>query len=525
MNNTEVLIKFKGNDEELKKTEKSVGERLSNFGKNAAKTTGLVLGAAATAGAAAITSITKSAVEGFAEYEQLVGGVETLFKDSADIVQNYAEEAYKNAGISANKYMETVTSFSASLLQSLNGDTAKSAKIADMAITDMSDNANKMGTSMEAIQNAYQGFAKQNYTMLDNLKLGYGGTRGEMERLLADASKLTGIEYNIDNLSDVFEAIHVIQGELGITGTTAKEASSTISGSLNMTKASFQDFLTSLASGENIDGALNNLVNSVGIFGENLLPVIEKVLTSITNVLPNIITKVIEILPTLLENVLPGLIKGVVNLIQGLVIALPELLNGLLPALLEGVVMIVEALIEALPDIIIMLADMLPTLIPMIIDAVLKVIPALIEHLPDFVKAGGQLIMGLVKGIINAIPTIIKNILNIGKTILSTIKGFFGIHSPSKVMADEIGQYLPKGMAVGIEANADSVTDAVGDIEKNIDSTFGMDGRTIGAMEGNLSPVVNVYSSFEMDPLGQIVSKMKTFTGGAKNDYNYGGGV
>ena len=179
-----------------------------------------------------IADTVSESIKAYADYEQLVGGVDTLFKDSSEMVQRYAANAYKTAGISANQYMETVTSFSASLLQGLGGDTEKAATVADMALTDMSDNANKMGTSMEMIQNAYQGFAKQNYTMLDNLKLGYGGTKTEMERLLADAQKLTGIKYDISNLSDVYEAIHVIQEEMGITGTTALESAATFTGSL-----------------------------------------------------------------------------------------------------------------------------------------------------------------------------------------------------------------------------------------------------------------------------------------------------
>ena len=191
------------------------------------------LGNAVVAVSKKLFDLGKEAIGLYAEYEQLTGGVETLFKDSSDIVENYAANAYKTAGLSANQYMETVTSFSASLLQSLNGDTAESAKIADMAITDMADNANKMGTSMDMIQSAYQGFAKQNYTMLDNLKLGYGGTKTEMERLLKDATAISGVQYDISSLSDVYNAIHVIQDELGITGTTAKEASETISGSLS----------------------------------------------------------------------------------------------------------------------------------------------------------------------------------------------------------------------------------------------------------------------------------------------------
>ena len=221
----------------------------------------------------------QQAFESFGDYEQLVGGVDTLFKDSSIQVQEYANNAYKTSGLSANKYMETVTSFSASLLQSLDGDTKKAAEIADMAIVDMSDNANKMGTDMSMIQNAYQGFAKQNYTMLDNLKLGYGGTKTEMERLLADAEKITGIKYDISNLNDVYQAIHVIQGELGITGTTAKEASTTIQGSAASMKSAWKNLLTGMAdSNANHKQLVQNFVDSIigqngegGVLG-NVLP-------------------------------------------------------------------------------------------------------------------------------------------------------------------------------------------------------------------------------------------------------------
>ena len=202
--------------------------------------------AGATMAAAGLVAITKSAIANYAEYEQLVGGVDTLFKDSSKKVQEYANNAYKTAGISANEYMETVTSFSASLLQSLGGDTDKAASVADMAITDMSDNANKMGTDIGRIQDTYQGFAKQNYTMLDNLKLGYGGTKTEMERLLKDATAISGVKYDISNLNDVYQAIHVIQGELDITGTTAKEASTTIQGSISSMKSAWTNLITSM---------------------------------------------------------------------------------------------------------------------------------------------------------------------------------------------------------------------------------------------------------------------------------------
>lgn len=253
-----------------------------------------------------MVDIGKQAVESYADYEQLIGGVETLFKDSAGIVEGYANNAFKTAGLSANEYMETVTSFSASLLQSLNGDTAKSAKVADMAITDMSDNANKMGSDMSSIQNAYQGFAKQNYTMLDNLKLGYGGTKEEMARLLADAEKISGIKYDMSNLNDVYQAIHIIQGELGITGTTAKEASSTISGSIASMKSAWQNLLTGIAN-ENVDTdvLVSSFIDSIKTVADNLLPVIGTVIKQMTPAIKQAIEELKPIISDFLKEILP----------------------------------------------------------------------------------------------------------------------------------------------------------------------------------------------------------------------------
>lgn len=532
MNNAEVLIKFTADDKEAQSKMKGLGKTISSV-------VGSVAVSAAATATSAIVGLTTQAVNSFADYEQLVGGVETLFKDSASKVEEYADKAYKTAGISANKYMETVTSFSASLLQSTSGDTEKAADIANQAIIDMSDNANKMGTSMEAIQNAYQGFAKQNYTMLDNLKLGYGGTKSEMERLLADAEKISGVHYDISNLSDVYNAIHVIQGELGITGTTAEEAEKTISGSMNSMKSSFQNFLTSLATGENVDTALNELISSATTFGENLMPVIETVINTIIEMLPNLIQIVAE--------------------------KLPQMVLNLLPKLIEGTVAVIEGLIEALPQIIEMIAEMLPTLLPVIIDAILSIIPMLIDHLPEFIEAGFKLIIGLVEGLLNAVPVLISKtveigwsliksvgeILNpgslweigkqllqglwngisnvkdwiiskvkgIGSSILGAIKGIFGIHSPSKEFAI-IGEYNMLGLEKGME-------DMQPEIQKDIDGMFDLSPTMMGSMNNTLSPTIQVINNIDMqqDPLGQMVNNIKTFSGGSKNDYNYGAGV
>lgn len=288
-----------------KGAEKGVNKLGSTLGGAAKTGLKLFTGAVAAAGVA-VTGLTKLSIDQYAEYEQLVGGVETLFKSSSDEVIGYANDAYKTAGMSANEYMKTITGFSASLLQGLGGDTKKAAEIGNKAVTDMSDNANKMGTAIGDIQNAYQGFAKQNYTMLDNLKLGYGGTKTEMERLLADAQKLTGIKYDINNFSDVIEAIHAVQTEMGITGTTAKEASSTIEGSFNMTKSAWTNLLTGMADDNaDFDVLVQNLVNSLGSLGENLLPRIKTAIKGIGELFRTLLPKVLDEIPEMMASLFP----------------------------------------------------------------------------------------------------------------------------------------------------------------------------------------------------------------------------
>ncbi len=299
--------------------------------------------AAVSAGVAGVAALTKMGIEGYAQYEQLTGGVETLFKTSSGAVMKYAENAYKTAGMSANQYMETVTSFSASLIQSLDGDTAKAAEVGNMAITDMSDNANKMGTSIEMIQNAYQGFAKQNYTMLDNLKLGYGGTKEEMERLIADANKVKEAngemaDLSIDSFADVTEAIHIMQTEMGITGTTAAEAATTIEGSISMMKAAWSNLVVGMADeNANMEVLINNFVESTATAAQNLLPRIEQTLIGIGQLITALAPVVAEALPVLIENVLPSLLTAGVSLVTAIVNGVVTALPALYTALLEGV--------------------------------------------------------------------------------------------------------------------------------------------------------------------------------------------
>jgi phage-related protein len=317
-----IILTTKVDESGLKKGLGSMGGAVKSFAAGVAKSF-LAIGVAA--GAAAV-SITKMAVSAYADYEQLVGGVETLFKGSAYKVMKYAEDAFFTAGVSANEYMQQVTSFSASLIRSTAGDTDKAADIANMALIDISDNVNKMGSSMESVTLAYQGFAKQQYMLLDNLKLGYGGTKTEMERLLKDAQALTGVKYDINNLADVYSAIHAIQEELGIAGTTAKEAEKTISGSAKMMKSAWQNVLSSVAGGGNLDRAINNLVYSIQKYFENIVPVVERALRGIGELVE-------KVAPLLVQAVAKSLIKSIPNLVN----AVYQMIIGLAKGIYEGI--------------------------------------------------------------------------------------------------------------------------------------------------------------------------------------------
>lgn len=406
-------------------------ERWSKFG-DALKTLAATAAAAAAAVAGVALKLGKEVVSSYADYEQLVGGVETLFRDSAGIVQDYAENAYKTAGLSANEYMETVTGFSASLISSLGGDTEKAARYADMAITDMSDNANKMGSDMASIQNAYQGFAKQNYTMLDNLKLGYGGTKEEMERLLADAEAISGIHYDISNYADVVDAIHVIQTEMGITGTTALEAEKTISGSIGMLKSSFANLITGLGNADaDIGKLVGNVVSSFSSVVENVAPIIRNLTQSLPQAVTGMIQAIQPTIPDLLQlgadlfqslvdgimSALPGILETaasiITELISGLTSLLPDLVGfgiDLFGALIEDLPGIIEKILEALPQIITAITDKLSTLIPIIVDAGVQLFIALVKNLPAIIAA-----------IVKSIPTIITSIVDAVKQAWPTI--------------------------------------------------------------------------------------------------------
>ncbi len=423
-NNTKSIREFGEEEEKTSEKTSMLGDIIKgNLISNAIQTGISTLISGIKKLGSAMMDVGKSALNSFADYEQLVGGVDTLFKESSSKVQNYANNAYKTAGLSANEYMETVTSFSASLLQSLNGDTAKSAEIADMAIIDMSDNANKMGTSMESIQNAYQGFAKQNYTMLDNLKLGYGGTKEEMERLIADANRVKEAngemaDLSIESFADVTEAIHLIQTEMGITGTTAEEASSTIQGSVSSMKSAWHNLLTGIASDNaDLDKLLGDFISSVSTSFNNILPVVNRIIdnliSTITKNLPTILKKGSELLNTL--------IKGITDKLPEIIPAAIEILNTLINCIIENLPLILEAGITIITELISGIGEALPNLIPQMIEALITMVTGLLDNIDMIIDAGIKLIMGLVDGIVIAIPKLIEKIPEIIEKLLTAI--------------------------------------------------------------------------------------------------------
>lgn len=428
--------------DEAKKSSDGCAESIDKYGKETKQASeetekfsdklkgGLVAGA--TAAAAAFAAISAAAVKlgvevvtAYADYEQLVGGVETLFQDSSGKVLDYANNAYKTAGLSANEYMETVTSFSASLLSSLGGDTEKAADYADKAITDMSDNANKMGSDMDSIMNAYKGFSKQTFTMLDNLKLGYGGTKEEMQRLLDDAEKISGIKYDISSYADIVDAIHVIQTEMGITGTTAKEAEETISGSIGMLKTSFQNLITGMGDADaNIDQLCDNVVNSFKSVVKNISPIIQNLAKTIPNAMEGILDAISPLIPEFLElgvNLFEALLNGIIDMLPELSSTAAELITTLITGIVEALPLVVEAAAQLLTALVEGIGAALPTLIPAAVEAVTQLVQSLIDNIPLLIEAALQLVTGLAEGIIEAIPVLLEALPELIESLISAL--------------------------------------------------------------------------------------------------------
>ena len=477
-----------------------------------------------------LVNLGKTALSSVGALEQNVGGVETLFGDTADAVIAAADRAYQTAGMSANDYMSTVTSFSASLLQSLGGNTEEAAKVADMAIIDMADNANKMGTSMDMIQNAYQGFAKQNYTMLDNLKLGYGGTKTEMERLLADAQKLTGVKYDINNLNDVYQAIHVIQEEMGITGTTAKEASETLEGSMAAAKAAWDNFM-------NGSGDADQLADAFATAADNIVKTLAEIIPRFAETLPALAGAIVSQIPGLAAAIVPAALSAgqsileqardavtafdfvaaaedivqkitdfissdglgsflgcLVDIFTGIVNGISSMLPVLLPALVELIAYTVTTLIDQLPallecalQLIIGLADGLLAALPVLIAALPEIINSVVSFLvaavPQILQAGITLLLALIEAIpvivpqiVAALPQIITAIINgliaAGPQVLASAQEVWGqITAAVPQLIADIGAAVPEiinGIVNGLAAGASAVWDAACQLGSNI---------------------------------------------------------
>ena len=421
---------------------KAMGPEAASSGQEAGtsfmsgfKGAALKIAAALGIGAAIKTGITAALSEG-ASLQQSLGGIETLFKDSKAQVVKYADEAYRTTGLSANAYMENVTGFSASLLQSLGGDTAKAAEVANMAMIDMADNSNKMGTSMESIQTAYQGFAKQNYTMLDNLKLGYGGTKEEMQRLLRDAEKLTGTKYDINNLNDVYQAIHAIQDNLDITGTTAKEASTTFTGSFNAMKAAAQNLLGDLALGEDIEPALIALADTAKtFFVDNFLPMLWNVVKGVPDILEsafNLVSaaigenlgSIMESVPELLQmgqDMVIGIYNSALEAIPGLLNIVSDIVNGLVESFMQNWPSIFQAGTDFVFQLIDGLVQAAPGALQAGIDLISSLLQTIYSNAPQFISSGFEVVTNLISGIIQRIPDLVDTAINMITNLVTTI--------------------------------------------------------------------------------------------------------
>lgn len=389
---------------------KESGSIFSTLG-NGLKVVGASMVAVAGVAGAAAVGLSKKVIGAYAEYEQLVGGVDTLFKEASGKVQGFADNAYKTAGMSANTYMETVTGFSASLLQSLKGDTNKAADVANQAVTDMSDNANKMGSDITNIQNAYQGFAKQNYTMLDNLKLGYGGTKEEMERLLKDAQKISGVKYDISSFADITEAIHVMQTEMGITGTTAAEAADTISGSIDSTKAALTNLWAGLGNPKaDVQKLVNDVTNSFGNVVKNITPVLNNIVTALPTLINGVVSAIGGMLPNLLQAVtslFTQVLQTILTLLPSLIPVFVNALMTIVRTIIDNLPLLISAAVQLVTTLVQGIASALPSLIPAAVQAIVTIVQGLIDNLPLLLDAGLQLLTGLLNGLITAIPVLL----------------------------------------------------------------------------------------------------------------------
>lgn len=463
-----------------------VGSVASTVGKGifkVATSVATVSVAAASAGEAAVSALTALAINSYADYEQLVGGVETLYKDSAAKVQQYAADAYKTSGMTANEYMTTATSYAAALVSSLGGDTEQAAELSNMAVSDMADNWNKFGSSADSVQAAYNGFAKGQFQLLDNLKLGYGGTKEEMERLLDDANKLNAAQgkytdYSIDSFSDIILAIHDIQTEYDITGTTAKEASTTISGSLSAAKAAWANLVTGVADDNaNFGQLISNFVDSATTAASNIIPRIEVALNGAAKLIESLVPPIMAELPGLIETVLPQLAQSAVNIVQTLVTEISTNAAQLIDSAIQIITVLGNGIYQ-----------MLPTVAQSALQIVLTLVSKLNENLPQMLDTAGQMLIAFVEGVSEHLPDIMLAAASIVETLLT----YFIEHLPDIVEgAMQMGDAVIDGIIDGISAAWDGLVSwfnglwdsLFGNRSVNVGVNSGSDGSHAGGMD------------------------------------------
>lgn len=514
---------YKEGLEEAEKEAGGMGSKIAGGLGTAAKVGAAAVGAAATA----VGALTKSAVDGFGRYEQLVGGVETLFKNSAETVVKNSEIAYKTAGMSANDYMETVTSFSASLLQSLGGDTDAAAKVADRAVIDMSDNANKMGTNMESIQNAYQGFAKQNYTMLDNLKLGYGGTKEEMARLVEDAAKMKDVqdELNVSvnegdmSFANIVNAISVVQKNLDIAGTTAKEAGETIEGSVGSVKAAWDNLVTGFANKDaDLGQLIQDLVDSASTAFGNLIPVIQQAITGIASFVEQIAPVITEKLPVVVEQIVPPLLSAGVTLLNSIVSVLPDaaltIITTLVNAIIEYGPMLITSGVDAITQLATGLGQALPDLIPAAVDAIITIVEGLLDNIDKLVDAALQLMVGLAEGLIKALPKVIEKIPTIiAKIVEALIRSVPKIAEAGVKLFSSIVQNLPTIIANIVKSIPSIITSIAKAIVNGIPTLVKAGADLMAGLgRGIINGVSNAVNAAK-NAAGNVLGSIKRFFG------------
>ena len=535
-----VVADNSGLDDQISKTESTLK---SKFG-GAVKAVGVAAGAALAAGATAVAGIVKQATEAYAEFEQLEGGVKKIFgEETQKVVMENAANAFKSAGLSANEYMETVTGFSSSLIQSLNGDTAKAADIADRAIRDMSDNANTFGTSMESIQNAYMGFAKGNFTMLDNLKLGYGGTKEEMARLIEDASKMKdvqeelGITVEKGNMSfaNIANAISVVQSKLNIMGTTENEAATTFQGSLSMMKSAWQNLLTGMADpNADIGKLVGDMIDSAKTFLNNAIPIISQSIKGISKALKEIVPVLTKEIPGLIKEVGPELLKTGGELIkalgEGILKALPDLIPVAVDVILDLVDYITDpnnlmAMVNGAVEIILAinegLIEALPKLIEKAPEIIMALLEALIKNAPKLLEAGTKLVFAIVEGLVKAFGKLITA----GGDLVKKIKEGFTKHNGEATSwgGDLIQKYID-----GIKEKWNHLKQTVGQVASSIKKYLGFSEPEEGPLSDfhTYAPdMMDLYAKGIKDNIGEVEGSVtdvaRTVAGAFTADVGY----